>query len=61
MSLSGQIMHAVIHQLNAASKGLTHLRVTTGNYEQKEVSEIYKDEAVKRHVVYFKDHDCTCT
>ncbi|WVZ84976.1 hypothetical protein U9M48_031941, partial [Paspalum notatum var. saurae] len=45
---------AVVHQLNAASKGLTHLRITKGNSEQAE------DEAMRRHVVYLKDHHCTC-
>ncbi|WVZ70929.1 hypothetical protein U9M48_019558 [Paspalum notatum var. saurae] len=59
-ALSGTILPAVFHQLNAASKGLTHLRVTKGNSEQAEVTEIYKDEAVRRHVVYLKDHHCTC-
>ncbi|WVZ83224.1 hypothetical protein U9M48_030393 [Paspalum notatum var. saurae] len=60
MGLSGCILPAVVHQLNAASKGLTHLRVTKGNSEQAEVTEIYKDEAVRRHVVNLKDHHCTC-
>jgi len=42
----------MIHQLNAASKRLGHLKVTKGHPEQAEVTEIYKDEEVRRHVVY---------
>lgn len=53
MALNGLILPAVIHQLNAASKGLGNLKVT-------EVTKIYKDEEIKRHVVYLKQHHCTC-
>ncbi|WVZ85958.1 hypothetical protein U9M48_032813 [Paspalum notatum var. saurae] len=60
MALSGSILPVVVHQLNAVSKGLTHLRVTKGNSEQAEVTQIYKDEAARRHVVYLNDHHCTC-
>lgn len=59
-ALTGVILPAVIHQLNAASKGLGHLSVTKGDYEQAEVTEVYKDEEVRRHVVYLDRHICTC-
>lgn len=58
--LSPGILPAVIHQLNAASKGLGHLKVTKGHPEQAEVTKVYKDEEVRRHVVYLTDHVCTC-
>jgi len=51
-ALSSGILPTVIHQLNAASKRLGHLKVTKGHPEQAEVTEIYKDEEVRRHVVY---------
>jgi hypothetical protein len=51
-ALSPGILPAIIHQLNAASKGLHHLKVTKGHPEQTEVTELYKDEEVRRHVVY---------
>lgn len=54
------ILPAVIHQLNADSYGLTNLRVTKGDPNQSEVTEIYKDEAVRRHVVHLNKHFCTC-
>ena len=38
--------------MNAASKGLGHLKVTKGDRNQAEVSVVYKDEEVRRHVVY---------
>ncbi|WVZ88004.1 hypothetical protein U9M48_034566, partial [Paspalum notatum var. saurae] len=60
MALHGTILPAVIHQLNAASRGLGHLKVTKGNSDQAEVTEIYKDEKVRRHVVYLKEKECTC-
>jgi hypothetical protein len=50
----------VIHQLNAASKGIGHLKVTKGHPGQDEVTEIYKDEEVRRHVVYLTELACTC-
>ncbi|WVZ62653.1 LOW QUALITY PROTEIN: hypothetical protein U9M48_012373 [Paspalum notatum var. saurae] len=53
------ILPAVVHQLNAQSKGLGHLRVTKGDPHQSEMIEIHKDEAVRRHVVYLKEHFCT--
>ncbi|WVZ85053.1 LOW QUALITY PROTEIN: hypothetical protein U9M48_032015, partial [Paspalum notatum var. saurae] len=59
-ALDGNILLAVVHQLNAESKGLGHLRVTKEDPHQSEVSEIYKDEAVRRHVVYLNQHYCTC-
>lgn len=51
-ALGAGILPAVVHQLNAASRGLGHLMVTKGHPEQAEVTEIYKDEEVRRHVVY---------
>lgn len=59
-ALHGVILPVVIHQLNAGSKGLGHLKVTKGLPDQAEVTEIYKDEEVRSHVVYLKDHMCTC-
>jgi hypothetical protein len=59
-ALSPGILPAVIHQLNAASRGLDHLKVTKGYQEEAEVTEIYKDEEVRRHVVYPNQHICTC-
>ena len=58
--LSPGILPAVIHQLNAASKGLGHLKVTKGHPETTEVTEIYKDQEVRRHVVYLTQYICTC-
>ena len=52
MALSPGILPAVVNQLNAASKGLKNLKVTKGHPDQVEVTEIYKDEEVRRHVVY---------
>ncbi|XP_052155403.1 uncharacterized protein LOC127773379 [Oryza glaberrima] len=43
-ALNGVILPVVIHQLNEASKGLGHLKVTKGNPDQAEVTETYKDE-----------------
>ncbi|XP_066374632.1 uncharacterized protein [Miscanthus floridulus] len=42
------ILPAVIHQLNAGSRGLGHLKVTKGHLEEAEVTEIYKDKEVRR-------------
>jgi len=58
--LQGVILPAVIHQLNASSKGLGHLKVTKGLPDQAEVTEIWKDEEVRRHVVYLSIQECTC-
>jgi len=58
-SMSGNILPAVIHQLNAASKGLDHLKVTKGN-TTAEVTVWFKGEEVKRHVVYLEEQECTC-
>ena len=60
MALSPGILPAVVHQLNAASKGLKNLKVTKGHPDQAEVTEIYKDEEVRRHVVYLNQLACTC-
>jgi hypothetical protein len=60
IALSPGILPAVIHQLNAASKGLGHLKLTKGHPEKAEVTEIYKDEEVRGHVVYLPQHVCTC-
>jgi hypothetical protein len=59
-ALNPGILPAVIHQLNAASRGLTHLRVTKGHPDEAEVSHIYRDEEVRRHVVYLQQHSCSC-
>ncbi|KAF0908100.1 hypothetical protein E2562_022940 [Oryza meyeriana var. granulata] len=50
--LPGVILPVVVHQLNAASKGLGHLKVIKGGNESAEVTELYKDVEVIRHVVY---------
>ena len=47
-ALQGQILPAVIHQLNVASKGLGHLKVVKGDQDQAEVSVVYNDEEVKK-------------
>ena len=59
-ALSPGILPAVIHQFNAASRGLGHLKVTKEHLEKAEVTEIYKDEEVRRHVVYPTQHFYTC-
>lgn len=59
-ALKGFILPAIIHQLNAASKGLNHLKATKGGPNQAEVIVMYNDEVVKRHVVYLDQHECTC-
>ncbi len=59
-ALNVVILPAVVHQLNAASKGLKNLQVTKGLPDRAEVTEIYKDQEVRRHVVYLKDRECTC-
>ena len=59
-ALSPRILPVVIHQLNAASRGLGHLKVTKGHPEEAKVAKIYKDEEVRRHVVYPTQHICTC-
>jgi hypothetical protein len=59
-ALSPGILPVVIHQLNAASRGLGHLKVTKGHLEEAEVIEIYKVEEVRRHVMYPTQHICTC-
>ena len=58
-ALSPRILPADIHQLNAGSRGLGHLKMTKGHPEKAEVTEIYKDEEVRRHVVYLPQHVCT--
>jgi hypothetical protein len=60
LALSPGILPVVIEQLNAASKGLGHLKVTKGHPGEAEVTEVYKDEDVRRHVVYLTQHECTC-
>lgn len=59
-ALNGVILPVVIHQLNAASKGLGHLKVTKGDPYQAEVTEIHNDEELTRHVVYLDKCTCTC-
>jgi len=60
MALTPGILLAIIYQLSAASKGLGNLKVTKGHPDQSEVTEIYKDEEVRRHVVYVREKACTC-
>jgi hypothetical protein len=59
-ALKGTILPVVVHQMNAASKGLGHLKVTKADRNQAEVSAVYKDEEVRRHVVYLDQKTCTC-
>jgi hypothetical protein len=59
-ALSGPILPAIIIQLNAATRGLGHLQVTKGHPNQAEVTERFKDEDVRRHVVYLPQNYCTC-
>ena len=54
------ILPAIIHKLNASSKGIGHLKVTKGMPDQAEVTEIYKNVEVRRHVVYLNEQSCTC-
>ena len=54
------ILPAVIHQLNAASRGLGDLKISKGHPNEAEVTEVYKDEKVRRHVVYLSQKICTC-
>ena len=59
-SIASGILPAVIHQLNAASRGLGHLKISKGHPNEAEVTEVYKDEEVRRHVVYLPQKICTC-
>lgn len=59
-ALNGVVLPAIVHQLNAASKGLGHLKVTKGDSNQAEVSETHKHVEVVRHVVYLDKCICTC-
>jgi hypothetical protein len=56
----GDILPVVIHQLNAASKGLGRLKVMKGNPKEAEITVWYNGEEIKRHVVYLEEHKCTC-
>jgi hypothetical protein len=60
LALSPSILPTVIEQLNVASKGLGHLKVTKGHPGEAKVTEVYKDKDVRRHVVYLTQHKCTC-
>jgi hypothetical protein len=60
LALADGILPAVIHQLNAASKLLGHLHISKGHPNEAEVTEVYKDEEVRRHVVYLPQKICTC-
>jgi hypothetical protein len=60
LALSPGILPAVIHQLNAASRGLGHLQVTKGHPDEAKVTKRYKGEEVRRHVVYLSQHICSC-
>jgi transposase-like protein len=59
-ALHGVILPVVIHQLNASTKGLGHLRVTKGRPDRAEVTESYKDEEVRRHVVHLVENSYSC-
>jgi hypothetical protein len=59
-ALDGVILLAIVQQLNAASKGLNHLKVTKGIPDQTEVTVMYRDQEVRRHVVYLEKKECTC-
>jgi hypothetical protein len=48
-ALSPGVLPRIIHQLNAASRGLGQLNM--GHPNQAEVTEIYKDEEVRRRGV----------
>ncbi|CAD6273082.1 unnamed protein product [Miscanthus lutarioriparius] len=53
----------VKHQTNNMKKkfrGLRHLMVTKVDRNQAEVSVVYKDEEVRRHVMYLDQKICTC-
>jgi hypothetical protein len=50
-ALSPGILPGIIHQLNAASRGLSHLTMSKGQPNQAEVTKMYNDEEVRRHVV----------
>ena len=60
IALPPGILPAVIYQLNAASRGLGHMHVSNGHPTEAEVTEVYKDEEVRRHVVYLPQKICTC-
>jgi len=60
IALPPGILPAVIYQLNAASRGLGHMHVSKGHPTEAEVTEVYKDEEVRRHVVYLPQKICTC-
>ncbi|XP_066316053.1 uncharacterized protein [Miscanthus floridulus] len=59
-ALKGTILPIVVHQMNVPSKGLGHSKVTKGDRNQAEVLVVYKDEEVRRHVVYLDQKICTC-
>ena len=40
LALTGVILPAIIHQLNATSKGLDHLQVTKGNPQEAKVTDV---------------------
>jgi len=41
--------------LNTSSKGIGYSKVTKGLPDEAEVTQIYKDEEVRRHVVYLNE------
>jgi hypothetical protein len=59
-ALSPGILPGIIHQLNAASRGLSHLTMSKGQPNQAKVTKMYNDEEVRRHVVYLPQKVCTC-
>ena len=52
VALPQGILPIVIHQLNAASRGLGQLKISKSHPNEAEVTQVYKDEEVRRHVVY---------
>ena len=59
-ALSPGILQVVIHQLNTASRGLGYLNISSGHPNQAEVTEVYEDEEVQRHIMYLSQKICTC-
>lgn len=60
LALPPGILPAIIHQLNADSRGLGHMHLSKGHPTEAEVTEVYKDDDVRRHVVYLPKQMCTC-
>lgn len=58
--LQGEILPAIINQLNMKTRNLDHLKVGTSSHESAEVTEVDNNHEVHRHVVYILAHECTC-